>query len=79
MRWRLNLEEHNPELVFMNGSKNIAADSLSRLDTNNPIQPNISPLAEHLLLEKENVLHPLNYKTILQYKQHDIYIIETTK
>ena len=32
MRWRLILEEYNPELIYIQGSKNIVVDSLSRLD-----------------------------------------------
>ena len=42
MRWRLILEEYNPELIYIQGSKNIAADTLSRLDivdTSNLIKP----------------------------------------
>ena len=44
MRWRLILEEYNPELIYKQGFKNIVADALSRLDivdTNNPIKPNM--------------------------------------
>ena len=40
MRWKLIVEEYNPELIYTQGSKNIAADALSVLDivdTNNPI------------------------------------------
>ena len=29
MRWRLTLEEYNPELTYIQGSKNIAAFALS--------------------------------------------------
>lgn len=32
IRWRLILEEYGPELRYIKGSKNIVADSLSRLD-----------------------------------------------
>ena len=45
MRWRLILEEYNPEIIYIQGSKNIAADVLIRLDivdTNNPIKHNMS-------------------------------------
>ena len=66
MRWRLILEEYNPELIYIQGSKNIAADVLSRLDivdTNNPIKPKMSSLAKHFSLENEGILHPVNYKT----------------
>ena len=45
MRWRLILEDYNPELIIIQGSKNITADALSRLDivdTNNLSKPNMS-------------------------------------
>ena len=64
MRCRLIREEYNPGLIYIKCSYNIAADALSILDivdTNNPIKPNMSSLAEHLLLERESVLHPVNY------------------
>ena len=44
MRWRLILEEYSPELIYIQGSKNSAADALSRLDivdTPNPVNNNI--------------------------------------
>ena len=68
MRWRLILEEYNPELKHIKDSKNIATNTLSRLDivgTNNPIKPNMSSLAEHFSLEEEYILHPVDYKTII--------------
>ena len=68
MRWRPILEECNPELTYIQGSKIIAADVLSRLDrvdTNSPIKPNMPSLAEHFSLEKEDILHLVNYKTIM--------------
>ena len=43
MRWRFILEE----LIYIQSSKNIAADELSRLDildTNHPSKPDISSL-----------------------------------
>ena len=82
MRWRLIQGEYSPELIHTQGSKNITVDTLSRLDivdTNNPIKPNMSSLAEHFSLEKENVLHPVNYKTIMRYQQNDRPLIETAK
>ena len=33
MRWRLILEEYGPELIYTKGSTNIAADALSRIET----------------------------------------------
>ena len=43
MRWRLILEEYNPEFICIQGFDNSTADALSRLDivdTNNPITSN---------------------------------------
>ena len=82
MRWRLILEEYNTELIYIQGSKNFVADALSRLDildTNIPIMPNMSSLAEHFSFEKEDVLHSVNYKTIMKYQQDDKPLIETAK
>ena len=70
MRWRLILEKHNPKFIHIQGAENIAADALSRLDTidtNNPIRPYMSSLAEHFSFEKEDVLQ----KTIIQYQQNN--------
>ena len=32
MKWMFILEEYSPELLYIKGSKNIAADKLSRLE-----------------------------------------------
>ena len=81
MRWRLILEEYNPELTYIQDYKTIAAGALSRLDivdTNNPIKVNMSSLAEHFSIEKEDVLHPVNYKT-MRYQQNDKPLIDSAK
>ena len=39
MRWRLILEEYNPELRYIKGENNIVADALSRLDMTNEMLP----------------------------------------
>ena len=60
MRWRLILEEYNPEFICIQGSKNIVADVSSRLDivdTNNPIKPNMSSLEKYFSLEKGCLPH----------------------
>ena len=54
MQWGFLLEECSPELIYTQDSKNIAADTLSRLDivdTLNPIKNNIESLNEHYGLE----------------------------
>ena len=50
MRWRLILEEYSPELIYIQGSKNIAADALSRLD----IVDTPNPVKNHFLIKEEN-------------------------
>ena len=50
LRWRLILEEYSPKLIYIQGSKNISADVLSRLDivdTPNPVKNNIKFVNEH--------------------------------
>ena len=82
MRWRHILEEYDPELIYKKGSKNITADAFSRLDkvdTKNPIKPNMSSLAEHFSLEKDDIIHPINYKTTMRYQQNDKPLIDTAK
>ena len=39
----------------------------------------MSSLTEHFPLEKEDVLHPINYKTIMRYQQNNTPLIETAK
>ena len=47
---QLTLEEYNPEFIYIQGSQNIAADALSRIDmvnTNKPVKPNMLSLAKY--------------------------------
>ena len=50
MQWRLILEEYCPELFYIQGSKNVSADTLSRLNivyTPNPVKNNIKSVNKH--------------------------------
>ena len=79
MRWRLILEEYRPELIYIQGSKNIAADALSRLDivdTPNPVKNEIKSINEHYRLENEDISLSTNYKTIIQNQQKDKELIK---
>ena len=68
MQWRLILEGYSPELIHIQGSKNIAADALNRLDivdTPNPVKNSIKSIIEHYGLEDEDISHHTHYKTIM--------------
>ena len=77
MRWRLILEEYGPELIYIQGNKNIVADALSRLELEvdkEKISPDVQALSEHFALKKKDMpeeAHPTNYKTIMLNQQKD--------
>ena len=85
MRWRLILEEYGPELIYIQGNKNIVADALSRLELevdNEKISPDVQALAEHFALKKKDMpeeAHPTNYKTIMLNQQKDNNLIKIAK
>ena len=85
MQWRLILEEYSPELISIQGSKNIAADILSRLDiaeTPIPVKNNMKSINKHYVLEDKDISHPTNNKTIMQNQQKDkefIKIVQNNK
>ena len=57
--------ETRPELIYILGSKNIAADILSRsdlVDAPNLVKNNIKSVNEQNVLEDEDISHPTNYK-----------------
>jgi hypothetical protein len=60
MRWRLIIEEYNPKIRYIKGTKNIVADALSRLDIN----PDSNNSLEYYGLEKDDLpedAFPLTY------------------
>ena len=85
MRWRLTLEEFSPELIYIKGSKNIVADTFSRLDdinnknNDNKVVPTLESLIEKVALNNEDVLHPTSYKTFMRFQQKDKSLIEIAK
>ena len=85
MKWRLILEEYGPELIYIQGKKNVVADALSRLDLEtdkSKVQPNMQSLAEHFGLDSKDLpreVHPTNYKTIMHYKQKDKKLVKLLK
>ena len=74
MRWCLILEEFNPELVYVPGEHNEAADALSRLETlpSTPLTPASS--AELFGFEDDDLpadAFPLTYKLIMKHQLQD--------
>ena len=79
MRWRLIFGEYSHERIYIQGSKNIVAGVLSRLDivdTPNPVRNNIISVNEYLGSEDEDISHPTNYKSIMQNQQKDKELIK---
>ena len=68
MQWRLIIEEYSPDLIYIQGSKNIAADTLSRLDivdNLSSVENIIKSVNEHYGLEDEDISCLRNYKIIM--------------
>jgi hypothetical protein len=81
IRWRLILEEFGPELKYIQGSKNVVADLLSRLDiTEEKVSPDTHENAEQMAalfaLEPDEIpfphdTYPLSYALLRQEQQKD--------
>ena len=71
MQWIFILKEYGHELIYIQGSKNVTPGALSRLDivdTPNPIKNYIESINEYYGLEGEDISHPTDYQTIMQYQ-----------
>ena len=77
MRWRLLIEEFSPDLVYLQGEKNIVADALSRLDIDpddSPDKPNDLYLAENFAVDDDDeppTSLPFTYKSIMREQSKD--------
>ena len=84
----------SPALIYVQGSINIVADALSRLDkkdhlnntnsnnnNNNKVEPPSECLSENknFALNNEDVLYPTRFKTIMKFQQKDKSLIEIAK
>ena len=80
MRWRLILEEYNPDLQYIKGENNIVADALSRLPM---LDLDPSPVKmEQFAFEDEDLppdTFPLNYKTLTIHQQQDETLLQKAK
>ena len=66
MRWRLLLEEYGPEIEYIKGPKNVAADSMSRLTKQGNIVDDVDAVLPFVQVD-ENIF-PVHLKEI-QAKQ----------
>ena len=67
MRWRLLIEEFGPELNYLPGEKNVVADCLSRLESDEETESQ-----EHFALDQTEVNeYPLSYKLLMTHQQKD--------
>ena len=77
------------KVFYIKGSKPTVANALSRLDKidnlkqniniNNKVEPTLESLSEIFALNKEDVLHPTSFKTIMRFQQKDNSLIEIAK
>ena len=83
MRWRLILEEYGPELRYIKGPKNVAADALSRL----PLKESEIDL-ENLAIDNAKLFReknftartmPVNLKTLQAEQQKDKELLKMQK
>ena len=71
MRWRLYIEEYSPDLQYIQGDKNVVADTLSKLDMGNP-KPEEALITKEMRSdwycftqeEKNFDFHPLSYQML---------------
>ena len=83
MRWRLIIEEFSPELIYIQGERNIVADALSRLDIVDKeyefsdTQKLETFYAELFDLNSNTTVNPVTYKNIMVHQQKDTHLIKT--
>ena len=85
LRWRLLIEEFNPQMKYIPGHTNIVADTLSRLDIEDNFDPEVQN--EQLFgLDQDELFHelpknayPLQMHTIHSHQQHDKNLIQAAK
>ena len=86
LRWRLILEEYNPELLYIKGEDNIVADALSRLDLledkgpDGPSteQPELAVMSELFAEDEEPDIDnfPLTHDRVEREQQRDEWLQE---
>ena len=80
MRWRLILEEYNPDLKYIKGENNVVVDTLSRLPM---LDLSSSPMQmEQFSFDDDDLppdAFPLNLKTLMVHQQQDELLKQMVK
>jgi hypothetical protein len=80
LRWRLLLEEFNPELIYVKGSHNVVADALSRLDIkSHPLEANLFTAANVEIFAGDNKdlpEFPVEYRILELYQNKDSSLLK---
>jgi hypothetical protein len=77
MRWRLIIEEFGPELVYLQGKKNVVADALSRIDTNDSsYDTENTPNEVFATDDLPQDIFPLTYKLISEHQNFDAPLLQ---
>jgi len=73
MRWRLIIEEFGPELIYVPGNKNVVADALSRIDSDDSRNNGLSDdnLDALVTTEVPEDIFPLTFKLISEHQNLD--------
>ena len=87
MQWRLAVKEFSPALIYIPGTTNIIADTLSPLpmrsaqEIHKPKNEEHACAGMHALHESDLPLyaHPLSYKVIMKNQQEDKNLLNTAK
>ena len=80
LRWRLILEEYNPDLKYIKGEDNIVADALSRLDLKDPTDLTTpEQMAEAFAADDDDLeiptdTYPLAHDLLEQEQRRDEYL-----
>ena len=80
MKWRLIIEEFNPELHHIKGEKNVVADALSRLDFDDDLD--VQSMEEMMAFDDEDLPEdhfPLTYEFIEKEQKQDNHLLQNAK